>query len=341
MQNAYFEKTGNTVDWHSDIGIRFQTVASELLSLYAYSDFVLKESMVQTAEGSYLDNHAALRNIVRKTASKASGTLTFYVPEALETAVTVPRGTVCAMKNKPFVQFITTQAGVIATGETTVTIPATATRAGSDGNAAAGTVTVMVNPPAAVLGVTNDAPFQGGFDAESDEALRRRILTSYKICQTGFSPASVREQLLQLDALSDCGVQFVDNTFVIDIKPKDGQLTEALEAEIKRRLAVTAVTDFPVVVRCCSIKPFSLVLNLYQNYTDTEAEEEVTNRVAAICNALQIGESLSLSRISYAMANLPNVRYCETGSSDATEGIVLCDSSEALMLDGIEVHFYE
>lgn len=341
MQSAYFEKTGTTVDWHSDTGIRLQTVASELLSLYAYSDFVLKESMVQTAEGSYLDNHAALRGMQRKTASNASGQLTFYIPEVQETAVTIPEGTICAMKSKPFVQLITTQEGYIAAGDTAVSVPASATRPGADGNAPAGTVTVMVNPPTEVLGVINDTAFEGGFDAESDEALRNRILTSYKICQTGFSPASVREQLLQIEELADCSVQFQPNEYLIDIKPKSGQLTEALETEIERRLAVTAVTDYPVVIRCCSLKTFHLVLNLHMYYADATAEEAAKTRVAAICSALHIGESLSLSRVSYALADLASVRYCETASTEATEGIVLCDSSEALALADIEVHCYE
>lgn len=341
MQSAYFEKTGNTIDWHSDNGIRMQTVASEVLSLYAFGDFVLKEAMVQTAEGDYLDNHAALRAIRRKTASKAYGTLTFFVPEAQENAVTIPSGTVCAMKSKPFVQLITTQEGVIAAGDTAVTVPAEATRAGADGNAPTGTVTVMVNPPAEVLGVRNDTAFQGGYDTESDEALRRRILQSYQICQTGFSADSIREQLLQIEELADCSVQFSNDEYLIDIKPKSGQLTEALETEINRRMAVSAVTDCAVVIRCCTIKMFRLVLNLYRNYTDAEAEEEIRTRVSAICSALHIGESLNLSRITYALADLPSVRFCEAASTAATEGVVLCDSGAALSLEELEVHFYE
>ena len=341
MQNAYFEKTGDIVDWHSDLGARLQTVASELLSLYAYSDFVLRQAMIPTAAGEYLDNHAALRGIVRKTASKAVGALTFYLAEPQETAVPIPVGTVCSMKDKPFVQFITTQEGLLAAGETAVTVSAEATRAGADGNAPAATVTVMVNPPSEIFGVTNAAAFQGGYDAESDTALRQRILNAYKICQTGFSPDSVREQLLQLDELADCRVQFSDNTFQVCVKPKAGQITPALEAAVSRRLAVTHITDCSVVLTNCRIKPFRLAVNLHLRYTDSAAKEEAEARIRELCSALSIGEPLMLSQVTYALTDMDSLAYCEAASSEATDGAVYCGSDEALALEGIEVNLYE
>lgn len=341
MQNAFFERTGDPVDWHSDIGARLQTVASELLSLYAYSDFVLKQSMVQTAGGSYLDNHAALRDICRKTATKAAGALTFWLAEPQETAVTIPSGTVCAMKNRPFVQFITVQQGVIAAGETEVTVPAEATAEGVDGNAPEGTVTVMVNPPSEVLGVTNNTAFDGGFDDESDDALRRRVMDAYRICQTGFSPDSVREQLLQMEEIADAGVQFHNGEYLVCVLPKTRQLTPALEEAIRRRLAVTAVTDYPVTISCCTVKEVELVLTLQMTMTDNLTEEAVKERVKAFCGALRIGENLSLTHLAYALSALEGVRYCEATAVGAVEGTVFCDSGEALAAGTIEVNLYE
>ena len=286
-------------------------------------------------------NHAALRDIRRKTAAKAAGTLTFSIFEAQETAVTVPVGTVCAMKNKPFVQFVTTQEGVIAVGDTAVTVAAQAVTAGAEGNAPAGTVTVMVNSPAEVLGVTNEAAFDGGFDAESDEALRRRILTSYRICQTGFSADSVREQLLQLEEVADCRVLFDTDTFRIYVRTKSNRITPALEEEIRRRLAVTEVTDYTVTVQSCNIKTFDLILSLHLRYADDTVEETVRERVRALCSTLRIGESLSLSRIAYALADIDSLRYCETASNEAAEDTIYCSDDEILQTDHIEVNLYE
>ena len=341
MQNAYFEKTGECVDWHSDLGARLQTVASEILSLYAYGDFVLRQAMAATACGEYLDNHAALRDIRRKTAAQAAGALTFSLAAPKETAVPVAAGTVCSMAGKPFVQFITTEAGTIAAGETAVTVPAEALRTGSEGNAPAGTVTVMVNPPSEVLGVTNEEAFVGGFDEESDEALRRRVLASYRICQTGFSADSVREQLLQLDDVTDCRVQFGDGEYRICVLPKNKPLTPALEAAIRSRLAVTAVTDYPVTVTGCTVRSFDLVLNLHLKVADDAAADEARERVKALCRTLTIGESLSLSRIAYALADMDSVRYGEAASSAAIDGTVWCSDDEVLALGAVEVNGYD
>ena len=91
MKNAFYEKSGENVDLMSDLGARFQAVASELYSLSCYGDYILRQSFPQTASGTELDYHAALRDITRKSASKSSGELTFYVDEPIETELTVPK----------------------------------------------------------------------------------------------------------------------------------------------------------------------------------------------------------------------------------------------------------
>lgn len=341
MKSAYFEKTGDTVDPRSDLGARLQTVASELLSLYVYGDFVLKQSSVQTADGSYLDNLAALRGITRKSATAATGELTFYLTEASETAITVPSGTVCSVDGKPFLQFYTTENAVIPSGEVAVTVPSKALRTGAESNTPSETVTVMVNPPAEVYGVVNSAAFSGGYDAESDTALRKRLIASYKICQTGFSAASVREQLLQLEALTDCSVQFNEGEYRICVRTKSGTVDDTLREAIRSRLGMTAVSSYPVSITGCTVTPFRLTVNIRTVRAEETAVNETKQVIKALCAGLQMGESLSLQQIAYTVAGIEGILYCEAASEAALEGVIYCEDEASLQLEDVQVNCYE
>ena len=339
IRSAYFEKTGENAELYGDIGARFQAVASELLSLYVYGEFVLKQAFPQTAAGQYLDNHAALRDIKRKTAQKAEGQLTFYVLEPAEAPLEIPEGTVCSVKNRPFIQFVTTEQGSIAAGDTQVTVNASATQEGAEANAGAGTVTVMVNPPVSVYGVTNEDAFSGGYDEESDESLRKRILSSYKICQSGFSAESIREQLLAVEEATDCMVLFNDGEYIIYVKTKSGQLTEEVKNALLERLSITRVSSYPVNIINAEQKSYNLVLNVQLESDDEEVVEKVEENVKALCSSVRMGENLSLARAAYAAASVDGVTYCEASSGEALDGYLYSDNGVYLELNTLKVNY--
>ena len=154
MKAAYFERCGESVKAFSDTSARLEAAASELFSLACEAEFIFRQAFPQSATGEYLDFHAELRDIQRKQSSKAMGELTFSVIEAAESDVEIPKGTICSKADEVYVQFITTENAVISAGDTEVTVPASALENGGEYNAPAGTVTVMVNPPAGVDGVS-------------------------------------------------------------------------------------------------------------------------------------------------------------------------------------------
>ena len=138
MRTAYFEECGFEPAASSDLELRFKAVASEIFSAYSYAQFVLKQGFPQTATGEYLDMHAQLRGIERKTATRALGKLLFSIAEPLESDVSIPKNTVCASASRSFVQFATDEAAVIPAGQTSVSVNASAIASGAQFNCPSG-----------------------------------------------------------------------------------------------------------------------------------------------------------------------------------------------------------
>ena len=175
MRTRYRQLTGSDPGQDSDIGIRLALLAGQLDLLEEELTAVRTAMDPETAAGAALDRHTAARGLTRKAAVAAAGSLTFYRGTAAAEAIRLPAGlTAAAGEDGP--RFATTEAGVLAAGETEVTLPAAALAPGRAGNAAAGTVTVLLAPVGGLDGVKNTAAFAGGQDAEDDASLRARLL---------------------------------------------------------------------------------------------------------------------------------------------------------------------
>ena len=78
-----------------------------------YGDFILKQAFVQTATRGYLDRHGALRDCKRKLGTKAKGTLTFGINEAIASDIVIEKGTVCSKPNYPLIQYSTDETVIL------------------------------------------------------------------------------------------------------------------------------------------------------------------------------------------------------------------------------------
>lgn len=204
MQERFSALAGYSADDASDIGIRMRVLAGELYSLTAAVEWLKRQTFAQTAQGEELDLRAAERGLTRKPAQIAAGSLTFRREKPLWYNAVIEQGTVCATAGQ--VRFVTTEQAVLKTGQTEVTVPARAETGGRSGNAAAGTVTVLVTPPPSLESVTNLQSFTGGQDAETDAELRKRLLRCYADLPNGTNAAFYREQAMQVDGVFSAGV---------------------------------------------------------------------------------------------------------------------------------------
>ena len=237
MLAVFEEKTGFAMEDEADLAVRLYAAAAEIESLYAYAEWSLGQSFPQTAVGEYLDRHAALRGITRKSGTRAVGVLRFRIDEAAEEDIFVERGTVCTTAG--LVRFATTADGVIEAGSLYADIPAMAEQTGNAGNAGAETIIYMTKAPVGVTGVMNPTAFSGGSDEEDDEALRGRVIDSFRRLPNGANAAFYEQRAMRHEGVAAAVVlprhQGIGTVGVV-IAGEDGAPDAALLQEVQEDL---------------------------------------------------------------------------------------------------------
>ena len=297
MLDVFTEKTGFSMDDSADLAVRLYAAAAQLQTLYIYADWALAQSFPQTAEGEYLDRHAALRGIARKDGEKAHGVLRFRVELAREDDLTIPAGTVCST------------AGLVES-------------AGSAGNTAAGTVTVMTQAPVGTAGVTNPAAFTGGTDGETDAALRERVLGSYIRLPNGANAAFYEQR-----ALAHAGVRAVSviprengiGTVGVVIAAEDGVPSDTLVAEVQADIQKVREIAVDVTVRAPTAQVVNVTAKLKPKagVTFQTAKAAVASAVRAYFTGALLGRRLyraALGDVIYGTGLLENYTLSAPGS---------------------------
>lgn len=198
------ERTGVTAEQSCDLSARLYAVAAQVCGLYAQADWVKRQCFPQTAQGEYLEHHAQLRGLERKQAVKAQGIIRFFVTEAAQTDRVIPVGTVCMTAG--LVRFETVEEGVLPAGALSCDVFSKAAEAGAVGNVAAGSIVSMAVAPVGVSGCGNPQAFSGGWNAEEDEALRARILETYRRLPNGANAAFYQQAALTFDEVAAAAV---------------------------------------------------------------------------------------------------------------------------------------
>lgn len=342
MKATFFEKTQQPVEDYSDLGARFQAVASELFSLACRGDYILKQAFPQTATGTHLEFHAALRDMTRKAASKATGTLYFSVGTPQEQDVVIPQGTICAHKTQPFIQFVTTHSGTIAAGESGVEIEAEAISNGADSNVPAETVQVMINPPAGVTHVCNSEAFSGGCEAESDTMLRKRILDAYRLPPSAVSVQSLREIILKDKAVRDCFVSLEEEQLNVYVKGYRAPLSEALRERLQEALSLINTMGYTVNIESVQYREVTLLVSVQA------AAAEQARLMPLIQQVLRddmqfapLGENITMAQLENSVAALEGAVACSITCEEAAGGVLSGSGNESFVLRAAEVSFYE
>lgn len=249
------ESAGMEVREGCDLSVRLYAVAAQVYGLYVQADWVVRQCFPQLAQGEYLDHHAQLRGLERKAATNAQGTIRFFVTAAADTDRTIPAGTVCMTAG--LLRFETTQDGVLAAGTLQVDVPARAVEAGAAGNVAAGSIVSMAVAPVGVAGCGNPKAFAGGADAEEDEALRERVLDTFKRLPNGANAAFYEQGALSFDEVAAAvvlprarGQGTVDVVVATLLGVPDQDLLDELEEyfQSRREIAVDVEVKAPETV---------------------------------------------------------------------------------------------
>ena len=329
MLSVFGEKSGYLPSASCDLAARLYAAAAQIQALYLPAQWLLDQSFPQTARADYLDRHAQLRGISRAIATCATGTLRFGIQAAIGSDLPIGAGTVCMTGTG--VRFATTEDVVLRAGELYVDAPAMALEPGKEGNVAPETVTIMAAMPVGIRACTNPEAFSGGDDAESDEALRRRLLDSYRRLPNGANAAYYEQAALSFTGVAAAvavrtprGVGTVDLYVATDAGLPDAELLQEIysylqeKREISVNLQVLAPTTANVNITV-SIRPAV-------GFTFAQAKEDAEAALRAAFTGALLGKGVTLAflgNLLYDLESVSNYRFALPASDLAARSTVL------------------
>lgn len=313
------------------------SVIRNLLEAYAVDGYSLREEkneltiigFINSSYGEWLDLHGAnpFIKLPRDTGSESTGFVTFTIPEALDSDVIVPAGTIVT-SSEDDLDFSTESDCLISVGETTGTVSVICLTTGEDGNVEANSIdtiedTVNING----LTVNNDNSFSGGTDYEEDEEYRERLLDYVRqddfgsiqyYMRLGESVDGVHDVLLINDA------NYTRKVLINgDNKPvSDSIVADVLEVftDLENRSISHNFT-----VNKCSYQTVNLTLNL--NVVEELEESIITDTLFAFFDGgigagmlefegLYINESITNERLSDVVLMIDDINAVEIINTD-------------------------
>lgn len=337
MRGTFAQRAGFVPSEGCDSAVRLYALAAELQSLLMQADWVLDQSFPQTAQGMYLDYHAETRGITRGAAEKAAGVIRFAAADKVTAACPIEKGTVCMTAEG--VRFETTEDAAIAVGSQWVDVPAQAAEAGAGGNVIAGTVTLLSAMPIGVVQCTNPAAFSGGCDAESDEALRGRVLASYQRLPNGANAAYYEQEAMRYPGVAAAkavgrarGIGTVNVVIATHAGVPDAALLAAVETDLqkKREIAVGVKVLAPAVETVA----VTAALKVAPGYTFAEVKAGAQSALEALFTGELLGKSVTTARLLTLLCGVEGV---ENVHLTAPAADVAVGSTELPMLGTVTI----
>ena len=337
MRGTFAQRAGFVPSEGCDSAVRLYALAAELQSLLMQADWVLDQSFPQTAQGMYLDYHAETRGITRAAAEKAAGTLRFAAADKVTAACPIEKGTVCMTAEG--VRFETTEDATIAVGSQWADVPAQAVEAGAGGNVIAGTVTLLSAMPVGVVQCTNPTAFSGGCDAESDEALRRRVLASYQRLPNGANAAYYEQEAMRYPGVAAAkavgrarGIGTVNVVIATHAGVPDAALLAAVEMDLQKKREIAV--DVKVLAPTVETVAVTAALKAAPGYTFAEAKAGAQSALEALFTGELLGKSVTTARLLTLLCGVEGV---ENVHLTAPAADVAVGSTELPMLGTVTI----
>ena len=337
MRGTFAQRAGFVPSEGCDSAVRLYALAAELQSLLMQADWVLDQSFPQTAQGMYLDYHAETRGITRGAAEKAAGTLRFAAADKVTAACPIEKGTVCMTAEG--VRFETTEDAAIAVGSQWVDVPAQAVEAGAGGNVIAGTVTLLSAMPVGVVQCTNPAAFSGGCDAESDEALRGRVLASYQRLPNGANAAYYEQEAMRYPGVAAAkavgrarGIGTVNVVIATHAGVPDAALLAAVEMDLQKKREIAV--DVKVLAPTVETVAVTAALKAAPGYTFAEVKAGAQSALEALFTGELLGKSVTTARLLTLLCGVEGV---ENVHLTAPAADVAVGSTELPMLGTVTI----
>ena len=337
MRGTFAQRAGFVPSEGCDSAVRLYALAAELQSLLMQADWVLDQSFPQTAQGTYLDYHAETRGITRAAAEKAVGTLRFAAADKVMATCPIEKGAVCMTAEG--VRFETTEDAAIAVGSQWADVPAQAVEAGAGGNVIAGTVTLLSAMPVGVVQCTNPTAFSGGCDAESDEALRGRVLASYQRLPNGANAAYYEQEAMRYPGVAAAkavgrarGIGTVNVVIATHAGVPDAALLAAVETDLQKKREIAV--DVKVLAPAVETVAVTAALKAAPGYTFAEAKAGAQSALEALFTGGLLGKSVTTARLLTLLCGVEGV---ENVHLTAPAADVAVGSTELPMLGTVTI----
>ena len=337
MRGTFAQRAGFVPSEGCDSAVRLYALAAELQSLLMQADWVLDQSFPQTAQGTYLDYHAETRGITRAAAEKAVGTLRFAAADKVTATCPIEKGAVCMTAEG--VRFETTEDATIAVGSQWADVPAQAVEAGAGGNVIAGTVTLLSAMPVGVVQCTNPAAFSGGCDAESDEALRGRVLASYQRLPNGANAAYYEQEAMRYPGVAAAkavgrarGIGTVNVVIATHAGVPDAALLAAVEMDLQKKREIAV--DVKVLAPTVETVAVTAALKAAPGYTFAEVKAGAQSALEALFTGELLGKSVTTARLLTLLCGVEGV---ENVHLTAPAADVAVGSTELPMLGTVTI----
>ena len=337
LRGTFAQRAGFVPSEGCDSAVRLYALAAELQSLLMQADWVLDQSFPQTAQGTYLDYHAETRGITRGAAEKAAGVIRFAAADKVTAACPIEKGTVCMTAEG--VRFETTEDAAIAVGSQWADVPAQAVEAGAGGNVIAGTVTLLSAMPVGVVQCTNPAAFSGGCDAESDEALRGRVLASYQRLPNGANTAYYEQEAMRYPGVAAAkavgrarGIGTVNVVIATHAGVPDAALLAAVETDLQKKREIAV--DVKVLAPTVETVAVTAALKAAPGYTFAEAKAGAQSALEALFTGGLLGKSVTTARLLTLLCGVEGV---ENVHLTAPAADVAVGSTELPMLGTVTI----
>lgn len=283
------------------VPVLVRVIAGVSHGLHGFIAFVLRQCFTTTAEGAYLERRASEYGIYRKSASAATGEVTFTGGSGQ-----VPSGTQLQAADESV--YVTTSASVDGKA------PITAAVAGAAGNAPGGMELVLVSPVAGVMSSAVAGEITGGADAEDDESLRERLLQRQKNPPKAGTKADYVAWALAVAGVTrawcypqELGQGHVTVRFMTDGMTENGIPSETMvkrvEEYITSQMPVTAILHVVAPVP----KPFDVTLDVLPMDEAVQAKIESAIESVVLAEATPGGAILRTS-VDRAISGVSEVK---------------------------------
>lgn len=299
--------------------IEFAKTEVELEQLY-------KACFADTSWGEYLTKIAEQYGVLRRAATKATGTIT------LTGKGIVPTGSL-----------FTTAAGTkfqtleYRNVNGTADVPVEAVNAGEAGDVKENTITVIPMSIPGITAVTNAEATSGGYDEEDDEDLLKRYLEKVRLPATSGNKYEYYEWAKSVSGVGDARVQSLWNgpgTVKVIIVDANMQVAPA---SLIQSVADYIETVRPIGATVTVVSPTPIPVTITAKISGTLDKEQFLKDV----NAYIAGKGMDLRSLSYArcieiLLNQTTVADCADVRLNGKE-LIKCSADEMIRAEEVEV----